>query len=108
MIGEAELRAMRPNAYLVNIARGRVIDEQALIRALKEGWIAGAGLDVTEEEPLPSDSPLYSMQNVILTPHISGASVYYDSRLAALFAENLRRYRAGEPLLNLYDAARGY
>jgi phosphoglycerate dehydrogenase-like enzyme len=99
---------MRPNAYLVNIARGRVVDEQALIRALKEGRIAGAGLDVTEEEPLPADSPLYSMPNVILTPHISGASVYYDSRLAALFADNLRRYRAGEPLLNLYDAARGY
>jgi phosphoglycerate dehydrogenase-like enzyme len=108
MIGEAELRVMRPNAYLVNIARGRVVDEQALIRALKEGWIAGAGLDVTEEEPLPADSPLYSMPNVILTPHISGASVHYDARLAALFAENLRRYRAGEPLLNVYDAARGY
>ena len=108
MIGEAELRAMRPHGYLVNLARGRVVDEQALIRALSEGWIAGAGLDVTEEEPLPADSPLYSMQNVILTPHISGASVYYDSRLAGLFAENLRRYRAGEPLLNLYDAARGY
>ena len=108
MIGEAEFRAMRPNVYLVNIARGRVIDEQALIRALKEGWIAGAGLDVTEEEPLPADSPLYAMSNVILTPHISGASVYYDQRLAALFAENLRRYRAGEPLLNLYDPARGY
>jgi phosphoglycerate dehydrogenase-like enzyme len=108
MIGEAELRVMRPNAYLVNIARGRVVDEQALILALKEGWIAGAGLDVTEEEPLPADSPLYSMPNVILTPHISGASVHYDARLAALFAENLRRYRAGEPLLNVYDAARGY
>jgi phosphoglycerate dehydrogenase-like enzyme len=108
MIGEAELRAMRPHAYLVNIARGRVVDEQALIRGLKEGWIAGAGLDVTEEEPLPTDSPLYSMPNVILTPHISGASIHYDARLAALFAENLRRYRAGEPLLNLYDAARGY
>jgi len=108
MIGEAELRAMRSNAYLVNIARGRVVDELALIRALREGWIAGAGLDVTEEEPLPADSPLYAMPNVILTPHISGASVHYDERLAALFAENLRRYRAGEPLLNLYDAARGY
>ncbi len=108
MIGEAELRAMRSHAYLVNIARGHVVDEAVLIRALKEGWIAGAGLDVTEEEPLPADSPLYSLPNVILTPHISGASVHYDARLAALFAENLRRYRAGEPLLNLYDAARGY
>jgi phosphoglycerate dehydrogenase-like enzyme len=108
LMGEAELRAMRPNAYLVNIARGRVVDEQALIRALHEGWIAGAGLDVVEKEPLPSDNPLYSMPNVILTPHISGASVHYDERLAALFAENLRRYRAGQPLTNRYDPSRGY
>jgi phosphoglycerate dehydrogenase-like enzyme len=108
LIGEAELRVMRPNAYLVNIARGRVVDEQALIRALNEGWIAGAGLDVTEEEPLPSDSPLYSMQNVILTPHISGNSIYYEKRLAVLFADNLRRFRAGEPLINRYEAERGY
>lgn len=108
LIGEAELRAMRSSAYLVNIARGRVIDEQALIRALREGWIAGVGLDVAEEEPLPPESPLYSMPNVILTPHISGASVHYDERLAALFAENLRRYRAGQPLKNRYDPSRGY
>jgi phosphoglycerate dehydrogenase-like enzyme len=85
-----------------------VVDEQALIRALHEGWIAGAGLDVVEKEPLPSDNPLYSMPNVILTPHISGASVHYDERLAALFAENLRRYRAGQPLTNRYDPSRGY
>jgi len=108
MIGAPELKAMRPNAYLVNIARGRVIDEPLLIRALKEGWIAGAGLDVTVEEPLPPDSPLFSMPNVILTPHIAGVSDNYDQRLTALFAENLRRYRAGEPLLNRYDSTRGY
>jgi phosphoglycerate dehydrogenase-like enzyme len=108
LIGEAELRMMRRNAYLVNVARGRVIDEQALVRALREGWIAGAGLDVTEEEPLPSESPLYSMPNVILTPHISGISVHYETRLAALFADNLRRYRAGQPLQNRYDPSRGY
>ncbi len=108
LIGEAELRAMQPHAYLVNIARGRVIDEKMLIRALQEGWIGGAGLDVTEEEPLPPDSPLFSLPNVILTPHISGVSVHYDKRLAVLFADNLRRYRAGEPLCNRYDAARGY
>jgi phosphoglycerate dehydrogenase-like enzyme len=108
MIGEPELRAMKPTAYLVNIARGRIIDEAVLIRALKEGWIAGAGLDVTEQEPLPADSPLYSMPNVILTPHISGASDNYDKRLTALFAENLQRYRAGQPLLNQYDPQRGY
>lgn len=108
LIGEAELRLMKPNTYLVNIARGRVVDEAALIRALQEQWIAGAGLDVTEQEPLPPDSPLYTMQNVILTPHISGVSLQYDQRLTALFADNLRRYRTGEPLLNRYDPERGY
>ena len=108
LIGEAELRAMRPNAYLVNIARGRIVDEQALIRALKEEWIMGAGLDVAEEEPLPASSPLYSMPNVILTPHISGHSVHYEERLAKLFADNIRRFRAGEALHNRYDPARGY
>jgi phosphoglycerate dehydrogenase-like enzyme len=108
MIGEGELRAMRQNAYLVNIARGHIVDESALIRALREGWLAGAGLDVTESEPLPADSPLYSMPNVILTPHISGNSAHYDERLAALFADNLRRFQNGEPLLNRFDPVRGY
>ena len=108
LIGEAELRAMKPNTYLVNIARGRVIDEQALVQALRDGWIGGAGLDVAEVEPLPSNSPLYGMPNVILTPHIAGVSVHYERRLAELFAENLRHYRAGEPLLNRFDPARGY
>ncbi len=108
LIGEAELRAMRPNTYLVNVARGRVLDEQVLIRALKEGWIAGAGLDVTEEEPLPANSPLYTMPNVILTPHISGISVNYDTRLTELFADNLRRFRNGQELRNRYEAERGY
>ncbi len=108
LIGEPELRAMRRNAYLVNIARGKVIDEDALIRALREQWIAGAGLDVTAEEPLPSESPLYAMPNVILTPHISGESEHYERRLADLFADNLRRYRSGQPLRNQYDPARGY
>ncbi len=108
LIGEAELRVMRPHAYLVNVARGRVIDEAALIRALQERWIAGAGLDVTTKEPLPADSPLFAMSNVILTPHISGVSVHYDERLTRLFADNLRRYRLGQPLHNQYDPQRGY
>jgi phosphoglycerate dehydrogenase-like enzyme len=99
---------MRPDAYLVNVARGQIIDERALIRALKEGWIAGAGLDVTDPEPLPADHPLFSLPNVILTPHISGVSIHYDRRLTNLFAENLRRYRTGEPLRNQYDPLRGY
>ncbi|GHO43629.1 D-2-hydroxyacid dehydrogenase [Ktedonospora formicarum] len=108
LIGEAELHAMREHTYLVNVARGRVIDERALITALREGWIGGAGLDVTEEEPLPADSPLFSLPNVILTPHISGESVHYNKRLSELFADNLRRYRAGEPLHNMYEPSRGY
>jgi len=108
MIGEAELRAMRPDAYLVNIARGGVVDEPALIRALQEGWIAGAGLDVTDPEPPRNDSPLYDLPNVILTPHVAGATEHYERRLAELFADNLRRYRAGQPLRNQYDARRGY
>lgn len=108
LIGEAELRVMQPHTYLVNVARGQIIDERVLIRALQEGWIAGAGLDVAEEEPLPSESPLFSLPNVILTPHISGVSVHYDKRLTELFADNLQRYRSNRPLRNLYDPVRGY
>jgi phosphoglycerate dehydrogenase-like enzyme len=108
LIGEAELRVMKPNAYLVNVARGQIIDEKSLIRALKERWIGGAGIDVTEKEPLPPDNPLFKLPNVILTPHISGESIHYGKRLTALFADNLRSYRAGEPLRNRYDPARGY
>ena len=108
LIGEAELRAMKPSAYLVNISRGGTIDEGALLKALREGWIAGAGLDVFEEEPLPSDSPLYDVENVILSPHVSGFTLRYDERASDLFAENLRRYLTGEPLLNLVDKEKGY
>lgn len=108
LIGEAELRSMRPHAYLVNVGRGRIIDEAALIRALQERWIAGAGLDVVAEEPLPATSPLYSLPNIILTPHISGLSVHYDKRLTTLFTDNLQRYRNGQSLRNKYDPERGY
>ncbi len=108
LISEAELRAMTPQSYLVNIARGNVIDEQALIRALQEGWIGGAGLDVASQEPLPAESPLYDLPNVILTPHISGANERYAERLGELFVDNLRRYRAGQPLRNRVDVQRGY
>jgi phosphoglycerate dehydrogenase-like enzyme len=108
LIGEAELRAMKSHAYLVNVARGRVVDEKILIHALEEHWIGGAGIDVTEKEPLPPDSPFFRLPNVILTPHISGDSIYYGKRLTALFVDNLRRYRAGEPLRNRYDPVRGY
>jgi phosphoglycerate dehydrogenase-like enzyme len=107
-IGQAELRAMKPTACLINIARGPVIDEAALVRALREGWIAGAGLDVFEHEPLPADSPLWQLDNVILSPHVAGFTVNYDRWAVKLFADNLGRYLAGQPLLNLVDRERGY
>jgi len=108
LIGAEELRAMRSSAFLINIARGGVVDEPALIQALREGWIAGAGLDVFVQEPLPSDSPLWGMENVILTPHIAGMTPHYNERAADLFAENLQRYLSGQPLLNQVDLAKGY
>jgi phosphoglycerate dehydrogenase-like enzyme len=107
-IGETELRAMKPSAYLVNIARGSIVDESSLIRALEEGWIAGAGLDVFEEEPLPPESPLWEMENVLISPHVAGFTPLYDERAVALFARNLSRFLDGQPLLNLVDRSRGY
>ena len=102
------LAHMRPTAYLYNIARGKIVDEAALIAALQNGRIAGAGLDVFEKEPLPPDSPLWRMPNVIITPHVSGLTPHYFARAAELFAANLKRYLAGEPLQSLYDPTRGY
>ncbi len=108
VIGEVELRAMKPTAYLVNIGRGKVIDETALLRALREGWIGGAGLDVHAQTPLPSNSQFFDFPNVILTPHMSGVSQGYYERMTALFCENLRRYMTGEPLINTVDKQSGY
>lgn len=108
MIGEAQLRAMKPTAILVNIGRGGLVDEAALIRALQEGWIRGAGLDVFETEPLPPDSPLWEMENVIITGHYSGKTPYYDRRAMAIFLDNLERYVQGRPLRNVVDKRRGY
>lgn len=108
LIGEAELRAMKPTAYLVSVGRGPVIDEVALLRALREGWIGGAGLDVFSQRPLPPDSPFFDLPNVIMTPHMSGVSDGYARRGAALFRENLRRYLAGEELVNVVDKEKGY
>ena len=108
MIGEAELRAMKPSAVLVNIARGAVVDESALVRALGDGTIAGAALDVFDPEPLSPESPLWDMENVIVSPHISGGTEIYNQRAVDIFADNLRRYLRGEPLRNLVDPARGY
>ena len=108
MIDERALRAMKPNALLVNIARGGVVDEQALVRALRERWIGSAALDVFEEEPLPEGHPLWTLENVLVSPHVSAFSPRYDERVVDLFAENLRRFLDGRPLLNLVDKARRY
>jgi phosphoglycerate dehydrogenase-like enzyme len=108
LIGEKELRAMKPTAYLINISRGGIIDEEALIRALENKWIAGAGLDVTAVEPLPPDSHLWDFANVIITPHISGAQEDYMGQATALFCENIRRYIKGKKLMNVISRKRGY
>lgn len=102
------LRSMRSSAYFINIARGAIVDEDALITALSEGWIAGAGLDVFSTEPLPPESPFWSMPNVFVTPHCSGFSVHLIQRSISLFLDNLTRYRAGTPLRNVVDRTAGY
>ena len=107
-IGEREFAAMKPGAYLVNIGRGKVIDERAMAAALTAGKIGGAGLNVFEHEPLEASSPLWDMENVILTPHISGANRGYMDKACELFAENLKRFAANRPLLNLVDPVLGY
>jgi len=107
-IGEREFAAMKPGAYLVNIGRGEVIDERAMAAALTAGKIGGAGLDVFEHEPLEAESPLWDLENVILTPHISGANRGYMDKACQLFAENLNRFAGNRPLLNLVDPTLGY
>ena len=108
LIGRNELLAMKPTAVLVNVGRGPVVDEAALIEALATGTISGACLDVFEEEPLAADSRLWDMANVILTPHVAGFRTAFQSRAVALFCENLRRYRASEALRDQIDKTRGY
>ena len=108
MIGETELRAMKPGAYLINIGRGGTVQTAALVRALQEGWIAGAGLDVVDPEPLPPESPLWDMENVILTGHYSGMTPHYFERAFNIFLDNLQRYRDGQPLRNVVDKEIGY
>ncbi|MDQ3855944.1 MAG: D-2-hydroxyacid dehydrogenase [Chloroflexota bacterium] len=108
MIGEPELRAMQPSSVLLNIARGKVVQTEALLRALTEGWIGGAYLDVTDPEPLPHDHPLWDAPNTLITAHTSGYSPHSSRRTLELFCENLRRFVSGEELLNVVDKARGY
>ena len=108
MIDEAALAAMKPSAWLINIARGGLVDERALLDALREGRIGGAVLDTFREEPLPPRSPFYDLDNVIVTPHTSWSSGRVLDRSVELFCDNLRRYAAGEPLLNVVDPTAGY
>jgi len=100
MISAAELAAMREDAHLINVARGPVVDQAALVDALESGAIAGAGLDVFETEPLPADSPLWDREDVIVTPHAAGMNDEYYERVATIVRENLRRLTAGESLTN--------
>jgi phosphoglycerate dehydrogenase-like enzyme len=108
MIDEAALAAMKPDAWLINVARGRLIDDGALFRALREGQIGGAALDAYREEPLGPTSPFWDVPNLILTPHTAWSSSRVLDRSIDLFCDNLRRFRAGEPLRNVVDPAAGY
>jgi phosphoglycerate dehydrogenase-like enzyme len=108
MIGREQFARMKPSALFLNVSRGRVVDQDALVAALREERIAGAALDVVYPEPLPPDSPLWDMPNVILTPHSATSSQQFRQRLLDLFCENLRRYVAGEPLLNVVDKEAGF
>ena len=108
MINETVFRAMKKSAYFINMSRGAIVDTPALVRALKEGRIAGAGLDVAYKEPLPPDDELWTAPNIIITCHTSGNSPKVEGRQLELFTENVRRYVAGLPLLNVVDKKRGY
>ena len=106
LVGAAELAAMKPTAWLLNLARGPIVDEAALLAALRARRIGGAVLDVFDTEPLPADHPLWGFDNVVVTPHISGPST--PREIGPIFDDNLRRYAANRPLRHLVDRARGY
>jgi len=108
MFNRAAFAAMKRGSFLINIARGRVVDTDAMLAALRDGTLAGACLDVTDPEPLPADSPLWGMPNVVITPHVAAESEVTEQRQSALFVENIRRFGAGEPLLNVVDKQAGY
>jgi phosphoglycerate dehydrogenase-like enzyme len=108
LIGRAQIDRMKPGALLVNVARGKLVDDEAVIEALRDGRLGGAALDVFSQEPLESSSPYWDLPNVIVTPHTSGAMQDYWTPLVALFADNLRRFEKGEPLRNVVDKVAGY
>ena len=108
MFGKREFGLMKPTSMFINVARGPLVDEDALVEALRDGSIGGAGLDVFDEEPLSAESRLWDLPNLIVTPHASAAIAGYPMLAAMEFAENLRRYVAGEPLINVVDRRKGY
>lgn len=108
MIDLTALQSMHPSAYLINIARGAIVDEAALLTALTEGWIAGAGIDTFATEPLPPESPFWTLPNIFITSHNSGSSPRSIERSVNLFLDNLNRYQAGLPLRNVVDRRSGY
>ncbi len=101
-------RRMKRHALLINVTRGKIVDGPSLLQALQDGLIGGAGLDVTPEEPLPPDSPLWDMKNVIITPHVAGGSPLRLDRMVELFCQNLERFLAGDPLTSVIDKRKGY
>ena len=108
IIGEKELRLLKPSAYLINLTGGRTVEEKLLVRALKEKWFAGAVLDAFERQPLPEDSELWDLPNVIITPRIAGITSEKWPPLLPIFRDNLRRFVTGAPLNNLVDKELGY
>lgn len=108
MFDDTAFEKMQSHALLINVTRGKIVDGPALIRALDKGHIGGAGLDVTPEEPLPAENPLWDMQNVIITPHVAGGSPIRMDRTVALFCDNLERFLVGKPLLSVIDKRKGY
>jgi phosphoglycerate dehydrogenase-like enzyme len=108
VIGATELAAMRPSAVLVNIARGQLIDDAALVRALEAGQLAGAGLDAFHEQPPPASHPFWRLPNVLMTPHTAAFAGDYWPPVVEQFLENMRRYKAGAPLVNVVDKNAGY
>lgn len=108
MFDDTAFQNMQSHALLINVTRGKIVDGPSLLRALKNGLIGGAGLDVTPEEPLPTDSPLWDMTNVIITPHVAGGSPVRMDRTVSLFCDNLERFLVGKPLLSVIDKQKGY
>ena len=108
LLSDAQFNQMPDDSYVVNVSRGKVVDEEALVAALRNGKVAGAGLDVTYTEPCPPENPLWEQENVILTSHSAGSSQHIRRRAMQLFIDNLHRYVEGKPLVNVVDKQKGY